>query len=281
MHTLSARNNPFSVDALSTSTKKSGKQSDSSQITLDGSLCTTPLPVTSMPGHEPKGGGAEIKERGHGRACALKALAGESLLPEDIAFLAKERQARVDFFAELQAGHSKNDICTVLHDIIAADGPESHWFLRKTAFEYLRKHATAPLTASLSALMTTKDISLRARILETLMNDLSFPLSQEARQEVSQLGVVGGQLCNCLLVDSPATGERPRWVSMFPRFVRAWILACSAVGEEHGVDSSSLNKFSRDMGGPLNDWQIRVAVEPTDPFTWGGVQAAVRRLVRL
>jgi hypothetical protein len=233
-----------------------------------------------MPGFDPKAVSDDRKERAHGRACALKALAGESLLPEDIAFLAKERQARVDFFAELQAGHYKKDICAVLHDIIVADGPESHWFLRKTAFEYLRKYATAPLTASLSALMSTKDSSLRARILEVLMKDLSFPLSQEARQEVSQLGVVGGQVCNSVLVDSPETGERPRWVSMFPRFVRAWILACSAVGTEHGVDSSSLNRFSREMGGPLNDWQIRVAVEPMDPLTWGGVQAAVRRLVR-
>jgi hypothetical protein len=280
MQTLSDKKNPFVGILPEAPTKESSLQSQSARVTADSALWFPPLPVTTMPGLD-----AEPQSRGttgisSGIECALKALSGSRLHGEDVALLVKDRQARIDFFGALQARHDEGKVCAALHDLIAADGPESYWFLRKNAFEQLRVHSSVPLTASLGALVATKDCALRARILEVVMKDLSFPLSPEVRQEISQLGVVGGQLCNSLLVESPTRGERPRWVSMFPRFVRAWILASAAVGIDHGVDAARLNRFSRETGGPLNDWQIRVAVEPLDPLSWGGVQGAIRRLVK-
>lgn len=280
MPTVFGPRNPFSVSSPSSLSERSDQQPRPERETFESALSIPPLPVTSIAGPDTEPERASRVRSGCGRACAFKALGGESLTREDIALLATERQPRVDFFRALQAGQNKDEVCAVLRDILAADGPESQWFLRKTAFEDLRKHSSAPLTTSLSVFLATKNSALRARILESFMKDLSFPLTPEARREVAQLGPVGGQLCNSLLLESPTSGERPHWVMKFPRFVRAWILACSAVGVEHGVNATSLNRFSREMGGPLNEWQIRVAVEPMDPLTWGGMQAAVRRLIR-
>lgn len=280
MLTLPDQKNPLSGKSPEVLPQQSVESSKSLRVTPDGSLWFPPIPVTSMPGPDPELKSWRDGEASSGIECALKALSGARFTRDEVALLAKEREARVDFFGALQAGHNEREVCAALHDLIAADGPESYWFLRKNAFEYLRQHSSVPLIASLSALAATKDCALRARILEVVMKDLSFPLSPEVRQEISQLGTVGGQLCNSLLVESPTRGERPRWVSMFPRFVRAWILASAAVGIDHGVDAARLNRFSRKTGGPLNDWQIRVAVEPLDPLSWGGVQAAIRRLVK-
>jgi len=247
----------------------------------DSGLRLPPLPVTSSSESDRELKRFVVVGNSHGRECANKVLAGAQLTYDEVALLAKERQTRVQFFSVLKEGHNEREVCAGLQALIAADGPESFWFLRKSAFEYLRAHSSVPLTASLGALAATKDCSLRARILEVVMKDLSFPLSVEVREEVSRLGILGGQLCNSLLIESPSRGERPRWVSLFPQFVRAWILAGSAMGIDHGVDAVALNKFSRETGGPLNDWQIRVAIEPLNPLSWGGIQAAMRRLVKL
>lgn len=219
--------------------------------------------------------------RGGGEQSAYAVLGDGTLGPADIALLAADRQSRVDFFRTLEGTSDKTKAIKALHSIIAADGPDSYWFVRKLAFEYLRQWSAAPLSASLSALASTKDAALKAVIMSVVANDLSFPISSSARKEVQGIRALGGELCNTLLADAPTTGERPSWVSAFPRFVRGWISACGAVGVDHGVDAEALQRFSRNAGGPLNEWHIRTALEPLNPLSWGGIQAMIRRVTRL
>lgn len=216
-----------------------------------------------------------------GPRCAQKALGGGELDRAEISLLVNDRQARVEFFAVLQEAPNKRDACAALHSVIAADGPTTAWFLRKTAFEYLRQWSSIPLTDSLRALASAPDYSLKAAIIDFIVKDLSFPLSAETRQEVMTIGTLGGELCNKLLVQNQGIQERQPWVSKFPNFVRAWLSACSAVGVMHGVDATELARFSRSAHGPLNDWHLRRALEPSDPLSWSGVQAAIRRTLRL
>ena len=245
----------------------------------DRALCS-PRAVMGWVG---AGGGlkdCEVNKLLSGERYAYKALAGDALDPCEVAVLAQDRKARVNFFSALESCQNKGNACAALHSIIATDGPESYWFLRKNAFEYLRRWSSAPLSASMTALVSTPDCSLRARVLKEIIKDLSFPLSSPVRQEIDSIRSLGGELCNQLLVSAPSTGVRPTWVSDFPQFVRAWILACAAIGVDHGVSLVALRAFSRDAGGPLNDWHIRRALEPLDPLSWGGMQAMIRRVAR-
>ena len=276
MRHSSPQTNPFLSHPAGTGRGSATEAVASTDIKRDDNVLLPPRAVTGWP-EEPH---VARDKFFRGTTFAHKVLTGELLERGEVELLARDRQARVDFFSTLESSQDKKSACAGLHTIIASDGPPSHWFLRKGSFEHLRRWSAAPLSASLCVLSSTKDDALKAMALKVIMNDLSFPLSDHARQEILTIGSLGGRVCTTLLTLAPSLGERPTWVATFPQFVRAWILACSAVGVDHGVDGTALSRFSRDAGGPLNDWHIRRALEPLDPLSWGGFQAMMRRITK-
>ena len=207
-------------------------------------------------------------------------LVGDTKAADDIAYFAKNRDARVELFRVVASMKEKQAAADVLLTALVADGPPSHWIFRKKCFETLLEMSSAPLIRAFNVLLCTKDPLIRNLAIKKITETVSFPLSSQERQEVRALGQTGGQLLHLLLRDAPVVGEKPLWVSNYPRLVRSWIWGCSAAGVASGIERQELQKFDRTANGPLNTWHIERAVAPLTPTSGAWIISLLRKALR-
>ena len=207
-------------------------------------------------------------------------LSGGPSAAQEVARIAERRELRGAFFRFVEQIEDRHAAAELLYSVIAAEGPPAYWVFRKRCVEFLLERSSTPLLTTFNILLCSNDPLIKDIAIKRISSFLSFPLSSEAREEVRALGTTGGRLLNVLLKEAPLVGEKPTWVSMYPRLVQSWILACSAAGVESGIGRQDLQKFDRNAHGPLNDWHIDKAVAPLTLFSVAWVLGFIRKALR-
>lgn len=207
-------------------------------------------------------------------------LSGGPSAAQEVARIAERRESRGVFYRVVEQMEDRHAAAELLYSVIAAEGPPANWVLRKRCVELLLKGTSTPLLSTFNVLLCAKDPLIKDIAMKRISSFISFPLSSETREEVRGLGTTGGRSLLVLLKEAPLVGEKPAWVSAYPRLVKSWILACSAAGVESGIGRQELQKFDRNANGPLNDWHINRAIAPLTLFSVPWVLGFIRKALR-
>lgn len=167
----------------------------------------------------------------------------------------------------------------VFHHLATHESGRQTRLVRLTALDVLNNPTMNPITSMLLVVGEAKDPEIRAQAIRLLLNHLAYPLSQGAKVEIQAIHASAGSLLGVLCKGVDTSCGKPVWVKHIPELIKRWQLACSAAHVESGVNMHDLARCSVSNRGPLQDWEIRCATSPSDPFTFAFFQATLRGVV--